>query len=221
METGGEAMEAGTELARAVSFDPAPDEILRSESAPVVTNMVLVEETTDNDGSPDTCNIVTLPEMEYGKKEFSKSKTDKRRNSRENERRILLERRASQEKGSSGNKCYLLFASPAQLRKDLEKQILHEQSFQDQPLDTEIPHFSTFTDHHCAAGTQRLFIKGTSKDSNIPQRIMPVNTAFDMDGIQLFDYCQRNELLTNPEISEIFGLKIPPKRTLGGTPDFS
>jgi hypothetical protein len=42
-----------------------------------------------------------------------------------------------------------------------------------------------------------------------PSPPMPVNTAFDMDGIQLFDYCQRNDLLRNPEISEAFGLKIP------------
>ena len=34
---------------------------------------------------------------------------------------------------------------------------------------------------------------------------MPVKTAFDMDDVQLFDYCQRNELLENPEISSIFG----------------
>jgi hypothetical protein len=34
---------------------------------------------------------------------------------------------------------------------------------------------------------------------------MPVKTAFDMDDVQLFDYCQRNELLGNPEISSIFG----------------
>ena len=158
-----------------------------------------------------TCDniIVHLPSMEYGRKEFSKSIIDKRRNSRESERRNLLERRGTQEKGSAKGKRHSLFASPTQLRRDLEKQILHEQSFQDQPLNSEIPHFSTFTDHHCAAGTQRLFIKGASKDSNIPERFMPVNTAFDMDGIQLFDYYQRNDLLRNPEISEVFGLKIP------------
>ena len=34
---------------------------------------------------------------------------------------------------------------------------------------------------------------------------MPVKTAFDMDDVQLFDYCQRNEVLGNPEISSIFG----------------
>jgi hypothetical protein len=34
---------------------------------------------------------------------------------------------------------------------------------------------------------------------------MPVKTAFDMDDVQLFDYCQRNELLGNPEISSVFG----------------
>jgi hypothetical protein len=48
---------------------------------------------------------------------------------------------------------------------------------------------------------------------------MPVNTAFDMDGIQLFDYCQRNDLLRNPEISEVFGLEIPAKRTIGEKPE--
>jgi hypothetical protein len=48
---------------------------------------------------------------------------------------------------------------------------------------------------------------------------MPVKTAFDMDGKQLFDYCQRNDLLRNPEISEIFGLEIPAKRTLGEKPE--
>jgi hypothetical protein len=69
--------------------------------------------------------------MEYGKKEFSKSITAKRRNSRESERRNLLERRASQEKGSAKENRYSLFASPAQLRRDLEKQILQEQSFQE------------------------------------------------------------------------------------------
>jgi hypothetical protein len=47
---------------------------------------------------------------------------------------------------------------------------------------------------------------------------MHVDTAFDMDGIQLFDYCQRNDLLRNLEISEIFGLKIPAKRTVRGKP---
>jgi hypothetical protein len=88
---------------------------------------------------------------------------------------------------------------------DLEKHILHEKSFQEQPLNSEIPHFSTFTDHHCAARTNRLFIKGASKNITIPQRFMPVKTAFDMDDVQLFDYCQRNELLGNPEISSIFG----------------
>jgi hypothetical protein len=34
---------------------------------------------------------------------------------------------------------------------------------------------------------------------------MPVKTAFDMDDVHLFDYCQRNELLGNLEISSIFG----------------
>jgi hypothetical protein len=151
-----------------------------------------VEKTICHDDIPGevnrTCDTVNLPEMEYGKKEFSKSKTDKIRNSRESERRSLLERRVSQEKGSSRDKRYSLFASPSQLRRDLEKQILHEQPFHDQPLNSELLYFSTFTEHHCAAGTQRLSIKGASKDSNIPQRFMPVKTAIDMDGIQLFDY---------------------------------
>jgi hypothetical protein len=84
----------------------------------------------------------------------------------------------------------------------VDKQILQdEESLHDQPLNTEIPYFSTFNDHHCAAGTQRLFIKGASKDSNILERFMPVTTAFEMDGVQLYDYCQRNDLLRNPEIS--------------------
>jgi hypothetical protein len=130
----------------------------------------------------------------------------------------LLERRASQEKDSSRDKRYSLFASPSQPRRDLEKHILQEQSFHDQSLNLELPYFSTFADHHCAADTQRLFIKGASKDSNIPQRFMHVKTAFDMDGIQLFDYCQRNDLLRYPEISEIFGLEIPTERTVRGEP---
>ena len=210
VETGGETMKAD-------------DEMLRTGNAPVVTNMVLVQRPSRHDDlhaeENHTCDTVHLPSMEYGRKEFSKSITDKRRNSRESERRNLLDRRAAQEKGSAKGKRHSLFASPTQLRRDLEKQILQEQAFQDQPLNSEIPHFSTFTDHHCAAGTQRLFIKGASKDSNIPQRFMPVKTAFDIDGIQLFDYCQRNELLQNPEISEVFGLDIPPKRTLGEKPE--
>jgi hypothetical protein len=98
-------------------------------------------------------NTVDLPEALHEKKEYSRSKTEKRRNSRENERKNLLERRDSQNMRSSGGKRYSLLASPAQLRMDLEKQILQEKSFQEQPLDSEISHFSTFTDHHCAAGT--------------------------------------------------------------------
>ena len=47
---------------------------------------------------------------------------------------------------------------------------------------------------------------------------MHVDTAFDMDGIQLFDYCQRNDLLRNLEISEIFGLGILAKRTVREEP---
>jgi hypothetical protein len=43
---------------------------------------------------------------------------------------------------------------------------------------------------------------------------MSVKTAFDMDDVQLFDYCQRNELLGNREISSIFELDIPAKRTV-------
>jgi hypothetical protein len=111
-------------------------------------------------------NNVDLPEALHEKKEYSRSKTEKRRNSRENERKNLLERRDSQNMRSSGGKRYSLFASPAQLRMDLEKQILQKKSSQDQPLDSEIPHLITFTDHHCAAGTNRLFIKGASKASN-------------------------------------------------------
>ena len=41
-----------------------------------------------------------------------------------------------------------------------------------------------------------------------------LNQAFNQD-----DYCQRNDLLRNPEISEIFGLKISAKRTVGGKPE--
>jgi hypothetical protein len=71
-----------------------------------------------------------LPE----KKEYSRSKTEKRRNSREIERKNLLERRDSQNMRSSGGKRNALNMSPAQLRMDLEKQILLEKSFQEQPL---------------------------------------------------------------------------------------
>jgi hypothetical protein len=178
---------------------------------------VLVEKGTFHDEIrgeiSDACTTVDLLEIEFGKKEFSRLKSDTRRNSKENERKILLERRASQDKESVRNK-----RSTAQLRRDLEKQIHHDQSLQDQPLNTEMLYFSTFTDHHCAVGTQRLFIKGASKDSNVPQRFMPVTTAFDMDGVQLYDYCQRNDLLRNPEISIIFELEIPAKRTVGEEP---
>ena len=69
-------------------------------------------------------NTVDLPEALHEKKEYSRSKTEKRRNSRENERKNLLERRDSQNMRSSGGKRYSLLASPAQLRMDLEKQIL-------------------------------------------------------------------------------------------------
>ena len=41
-----------------------------------------------------------------------------------------------------------------------------------------------------------------------------LNQAFNQD-----DYCQRNDLLRNPEISEIFGLKISAKRTVGEKPE--
>jgi hypothetical protein len=67
-------------------------------------------------------DTVDLPLHE--KKEYSRSKTEKRRNSRENERKNLLERRDSQNMRSSGGKRYSLNAPPAQLRMDLEKQIL-------------------------------------------------------------------------------------------------
>ena len=77
-----------------------------------------------------------------------------------------------------------------------------------------IPHFSTFTDHYYAAGTQSLFIKGASKDSDIHERFMPITSAFDMDNVQLYDYYQRNDLLRNPQISTIFELEIPTKRTV-------
>jgi hypothetical protein len=40
-----------------------------------------------------------------------------------------------------------------------------------------------------------------------------LNQAFNQD-----DYCQRNDLLRNPEISETFGLDIPAKRTVGENP---
>jgi hypothetical protein len=53
--------------------------------------------------------------------------------------------RDSQNKRSSRGKRYSLFASLAQMRMDLEKQILQDKSFQDQPLNSEIPHFRTFT----------------------------------------------------------------------------
>ena len=123
--------------------------------------------------------------------------------------KILLERRATQEKESLRCK-----RSPAQLRRDPEKQILQDQSFQDQPLqNSERPH-SSFTDHYCTAGTQRLFIKGASKDSEIPARFMPETSAFNTDNVQLHDYCQRNDLLRNPEISTIFELDISAKRTV-------
>ena len=75
-------------------------------------------------------------------------------------RETLFERRATQEKESLKNK-----RSPAQLRRDLEKQILQDRSYRDKSLNSEIPYISTFTDRYCVAGTQRLFIKGASKDS--------------------------------------------------------
>ena len=218
---------SGPVLKRTVTFSPAPDMTAGSETTTVdteesmgqqleqegseqqrpglaVLNLVRSETVTRSPGTAvpgvaemrDTCTV-HLPLHE--KKEYSRSKTEKRRNSRENERKNLLERRDSQNMRSSGGKRNTLNSSPAQMRMDLEKQILQEKSFQNQPLNSEIPYFSTFTDHHCAAGTNRLFIKGASKDSNIPQRFMPVKTAFDMDDVQLFDYCQRNELLGNPK----------------------
>jgi hypothetical protein len=220
-------------LTRTVTFNPAPDMTSGSKTATIdietpleqhlehesygqqcsslaVLNLVRKDTFTHTRGTRipgkfKELDIVDLPEPLHEKKEYSRSKTEKRRNSRENERKNLLERRDSQNMRSSGGKRYSLLASLAQLRMDLEKQILQEKSFQEQPLDSEIPHFSTFTDHHYATGTNRLFIKGASKDSSNPQRFMPVKTAFDMDDVQLFDYCQRNELLGNPEISSIFG----------------
>jgi hypothetical protein len=59
-------MEAGTDIARTVSFDTAPSETLRTGNAPVVTNMVLVEKTSRHDdihASQEvnhTCNIVHI-----------------------------------------------------------------------------------------------------------------------------------------------------------------
>ena len=43
---------------------------------------------------------------------------------------------------------------------------------------------------------------------------MLVTSAFDTDNVQLYDYCHRNDLLRNPEISTIFELEIPAKRTV-------
>ena len=47
---------------------------------------------------------------------------------------------------------------------------------------------------------------------------MLVTSAFDTDNVQLYDYCHRNDLLRNPEISTIFELEIPAKRTVGEKP---
>ena len=141
-------------------------------------------------------------EEKFDKKDFSRSKVEKRRNSRENERKILLERKSRRGKTSPTNK-----RTPSQLAKELLEQIDADRAFQQQPLDTVIPHFSTFTEHHFAAGTQRLFIKGASKDSGIPERFMPVSCAFDTDNVQLYDYCARNNLLESPEITDIFNLE--------------
>ena len=199
---------SGPVLKRTVTFSPAPD--IQQCPGLAVLNLVRSETVTRSPGTAvhgntemrETCTV-HLPQHE--KKEYSRSKTEKRRNSREIERKNLLERKDSQNTRSSGGKRNTLNSSPAQLRMDLEKQILQEKSFQNQPLNSEIPYFSTFTDHHCAAGTNRLFIKGASKDSTLPERFMPVKTAFDLDDVQLFDYCKRNELMGNPEIFSIFG----------------
>jgi hypothetical protein len=99
-------------------------------------------------------NTIISSEMEFGEKEFSKSKSEMRRNSRGDERKQLLERMATQEKGSMKYK-----RSPVQLRRALQKEILQDQAFQEQPLNSEIPLFSNFTVYYYAAGTQRLFIK--------------------------------------------------------------
>ena len=199
---------SGAVLKRTVTFNPAPD--IQQCPGLAVLNLVRSETVTRSPGTAvhgntemrETCTV-HLPQHE--KKDYSRSKTEKRRNSREIERKNLLERKDSQNTRSSGGKRNTLNSSPAQLRMDLEKQILQEKSFQNQPLNSEIPYFSTFTDHHCAAGTNRLFIKGASKDSTLPERFMSVKTAFDLDDVQLFDYCKRNELMGNPEIFSIFG----------------
>ena len=98
----------------------------------------------------------------------------------------------------------------------LEKQILQDQdhAFQEQPPNSEIPHFSTFTGHYYAAGNQRLFIKEASTDSDIPEKFMLMTSVFDTDNVPLYDYGQRNDLLRNQEISTIFVLEIPAKRTV-------
>ena len=141
-----------------MTFNPAPDKTSWSETATLDTNTPLEQQQeyesssltvlvhkgtcTPNDARipceiSESKSTVDLPETLYENKEYSRSKTDKRRNSRKNERKNLLERRESQNKRSSGGKRYSLIASLAQVRMDLKKQ---EQSFQNQPLNSEIPH---------------------------------------------------------------------------------
>jgi hypothetical protein len=145
-------------LTRTVTFNPAPDETSGSETATLDTKTPL-EQHLEHESSGQHCsslhvlnlvregtvthkrgtctpgeiselsNIVDLLEALHEKKEYSRSKTEKIRNSTENERKNLLERRDSQNIISSGGKRYSLFASPAQLRMDLQKQILQKKSF--------------------------------------------------------------------------------------------
>jgi hypothetical protein len=98
-------------LTRAVTFNPAPNETSRSKTATLDTNTLLEQQQEHESSSltvlvqkgtftpideripgeiSESRSTVNLPESLHEKKGYSRSKTEKRRNSRENNRENLL-----------------------------------------------------------------------------------------------------------------------------------
>ena len=141
----------------------------------------------------------TWEESDKSDKDFSKSKSEKNRKLKEKYREI-----SNQKKGPSAKRSKKSISTPKQARVALEREILADQTTRDEVFDHDryIPDFDTFVQHHFSGN--RLFIKAKSHDVSIAKRYMPISSAFELDSIQLYDYCEQQGLLTHHEIREVY-----------------
>jgi hypothetical protein len=134
-------------------------------------------------------------------KEYSSSKSDKSRKGKADEKKGSKTDPKKREKGNLHKP-----KTARQYRMELEREILQDESMDllTEHEGNEVHHCATFVSHYISG--KRLFMKGTTEKDKLPDGFMPIQQAYETDGVQLYRYTEENDLLFHPEIWEIFSL---------------